>query len=144
MIKRAYTELFKLHGDKAWTLEQNKLITFFRQTDQSSGLVGTLQAKTFSALASYSGHGVEGTTPDQKPRTKTEGKTTAARRKAKPESRERHKPEAESLADKERTDDERRRDLALSVRIEINLPTAADQETYDRIFWSIKENLLNG
>jgi hypothetical protein len=30
------------------------------------------------------------------------------------------------------------------VRIEINLPADGDQETYDRIFKSIRENLLNG
>jgi hypothetical protein len=34
-------------------------------------------------------------------------------------------------------------DVGLTVRIEVNLPPAADQETYDRIFRSIRENLLN-
>jgi hypothetical protein len=33
--------------------------------------------------------------------------------------------------------------VALTVRIEINLPASGDQETYDRIFKSIRENLLN-
>ena len=34
--------------------------------------------------------------------------------------------------------------VALTVRIEINLPAAGDQDTYDRIFKSIRENLLRG
>jgi hypothetical protein len=38
----------------------------------------------------------------------------------------------------------RGREVGLTVRIEVNLPAAADQETYDRIFRSIRENLLNG
>jgi hypothetical protein len=34
--------------------------------------------------------------------------------------------------------------LGLTVRIEINLPAQGDQKTYDTIFKSIRENLLNG
>ena len=34
--------------------------------------------------------------------------------------------------------------VGLTVRIEINLPAGGDKETYDAIFQSIKENLLNG
>jgi hypothetical protein len=34
--------------------------------------------------------------------------------------------------------------VGLTVRIEINLPADGDQDTYDRIFKSIRENLLNG
>jgi hypothetical protein len=33
--------------------------------------------------------------------------------------------------------------MALTVRIEINLPAGGDQSTYDCIFKSIRENLLN-
>lgn len=33
--------------------------------------------------------------------------------------------------------------VGLTVRIEINLPADGDQETYDRIFRSIRENLIN-
>ena len=35
------------------------------------------------------------------------------------------------------------RDFGLSVRIEINLPANATKETYDNIFKSIKENLID-
>jgi len=40
-------------------------------------------------------------------------------------------------------DEKDQRDIALTVRIEVNLPTASDQKTYDMIFRSIRENLLN-
>jgi hypothetical protein len=33
--------------------------------------------------------------------------------------------------------------VGLTVRIEINLPAGGDKETYDTIFKSIRENLLN-
>jgi acetyl-CoA carboxylase alpha subunit len=56
IVKTAYSDLFNLHGDDAWALDDSKLITFFRQTDQSSQLVGSRQASTFKALASYAGH----------------------------------------------------------------------------------------
>ena len=42
------------------------------------------------------------------------------------------------------TPDSGNRNLGLTVRIEINLPATGDQETYDKIFKSIRENLLNG
>lgn len=34
--------------------------------------------------------------------------------------------------------------VGLTVRIEVNLPASGDQATYDRIFRSIRENLING
>ena len=40
-------------------------------------------------------------------------------------------------------EDKERRNFGLTVRIEINLPAAGDRETYDNIFRSIRENLLN-
>jgi hypothetical protein len=35
------------------------------------------------------------------------------------------------------------RDVGLTVRIEVNLPASGDQETYDRIFKSIRTNLID-
>jgi hypothetical protein len=40
MVKAAYSELFSLHGDKAWTLDQSALVTYFRQTGQTTAIVG--------------------------------------------------------------------------------------------------------
>jgi len=34
--------------------------------------------------------------------------------------------------------------FSMSVRIEISLPVTTDQAVYDKIFKSIKENLMNG
>ena len=39
--------------------------------------------------------------------------------------------------------DPNQKHITLTVRMEINLPSGADAETYDNIFKSIKENLLN-
>lgn len=36
-----------------------------------------------------------------------------------------------------------RKDMALTVRIEINLPANGSKETYDNIFKSIRANLIN-
>ena len=55
LIKVAYGDLFVLHGDDAWTLETNKLISFFRNTDQTSDVVGKRQASTFQTLAAQAG-----------------------------------------------------------------------------------------
>ena len=34
--------------------------------------------------------------------------------------------------------------LGMSIKIEVNLPSDASKETYDNIFKSIRENLING
>lgn len=139
VVKSAYGDLFKLHGDGAWTLDNAKLITYFRQTDQSSEVVGTRQAATFRALAAYAGQVV--------------APAAAPRVKGKPAQIEKRKPkttpkstEAASKVSLTRnqggglTD----RNIGLTMRIEINLPATGDQDTYDKIFKSIRENLLNG
>jgi uncharacterized protein DUF5343 len=134
MVKTAYGDLFGLHGDAAWELDTEGLITYFRNTDETSDLVGKRQAATFQALATFAGHG-DAPTParprlrEAKPKpamVKTE-KAAAFQVTAAPAIRTENRPN----------------DVALTVRIEVNLPPAADQETYDRIFRSIRENLLN-
>lgn len=146
IVKTAYSDLFSLHGDGAWSLDDSKLITFFRQTDQSSELVGSRQAGTFKALAAYAGHAdlaasqkVKTSKHDTKPsspkKTKSTYKGAAA---AVP-------PTVHINAGTNAgTPDTGNRNVGLTVRIEINLPATGDQETYDKIFKSIRENLLNG
>src|SRR3989338_113263 len=56
LVESAYAELFSLHGEKAWQLDTDKLITFFRQSDQTSAVIGGRQATTFIALATFAGH----------------------------------------------------------------------------------------
>jgi hypothetical protein len=135
LVKTAYAELFKLHLDEAWELSFDSLIAFFRTSDQTSDVVGRRQASTFQALASLAGHGEAPTAqkPSTKPKEtkKKEAATIAARPALKKES----KPPAGG--------DAVHRDVGLTVRIEVNLPASADQEIYDMIFRSIRENLLN-
>jgi len=146
IVKAAYADLFSLHGDGAWNLDDSKLITFFRQTDQSSQLVGSRQASAFKALATYAGH-ASSSTPVKTKTTKRDTKPSVPK---KPNSTT--KSAAVSIDQPLRTDtgtsggapDMGNRNLGLTVRIEINLPATGDQETYDKIFKSIRENLLNG
>lgn len=137
VIEKAYRELFSLHGKDTWTLPVEQLIPFFRQTDQSSALVGSRQASTFKALAAYAGHGEPQTVAANRP-----PKVAAKRAQRTPKKIE----EAKNAGVGEPPSNPRMRDerVGLTVRIEVNLPAAGDQETYDRIFRSIKENLING
>lgn len=137
MVKSAYVGLFNLHGDGAWELPMDDLIAFFRDSDQTSDAVGRKQASTFQALSSLAGHGevpvptkaVGGKRKEAKPKIAKAVKTVTA------------KPV--QLITPNGKPDGQVRDVGLTVRVEVNLPAAADQETYDRIFRSIRDNLLN-
>jgi len=135
MVQTAYTELFTLHGDAAWELQLDGLISFFRTSDQTSDLVGRRQASTFQGLASLAGHG-EVSAPQRSSVKPKEAKQKSTKLKA---------SDPVPTVDKEALfgGNDRQREVGLTVRIEVNLPVAADQETYDRIFRSIRENLLN-
>ena len=130
-----------MHGDNAWALDSASLITYFRQTDQSSELVGTGQANTFKALAAYAG--------------KAEAPAPSARAKTKPQlsnPKPKKKPSADPGGIGSRNsnvvlpivqENGHERNFGLTVRIEINLPASGDQDTYDKIFKSIRANLIN-
>lgn len=145
MVKSAYSDLFSLHGEGVWDLDQHKLITFFRQTDQSSALVGGRQAGTFRALGAYAGKVDASSASNQTARPAA--KSTTRKRNTKKEAtltgalgsggaavgaKLEHQPLAVGGT------------VGLTVRVEINLPATGDQGTYDKIFRSIRENLLNG
>ena len=139
IVKESYSDLFKLHGDAAWGLDPAQLITYFRQTDQSSELVGTRQASTFRTLAIYAGqsmapaqHGKPKASPNAKPKAKAPARQVASQSEG-----------SKRLLDSGQSGGGRERNVGLTVRIEINLPASGDQDTYDRIFKSIRENLLN-
>lgn len=142
IIKSAYADLFDHYGDGAWTLEHGKLITYFRQSDHSSELVGTRQANTFRAIRAYAGY-ADATSP---------AKAKPSKSPTSPKKTERAKPIEKSASIKEEspvhvnlpTSPESAKNLGLTVRVEINLPATGDQNTYDMIFRSIRENLLNG
>ena len=55
IVQAAYKSLFELHGADAWTASLDKLISFFRNSDHTSDIVGRRQATTFQTLATISG-----------------------------------------------------------------------------------------
>lgn len=137
-IHRAYKELFDLHGDESWSLPTDSLITFFRSSDQSTALVGKLQASTFQVLAAFAGHG-------ELPETRKRGhkSTPAQPQKAGKKTTKPAKGNPPATQLQESQLGRRPKDVGLTVRIEINLPADGDQDTYDRIFKSIRQYLLN-
>jgi uncharacterized protein DUF5343 len=136
VVKKAYSGLFDIYKDETWTQTEGKLISYFRQTDQSSEIVGGRQASTFKALASYSGR-----SGDVTPTPKSKGTAPKAVKTKIKQNVVASQPSSESKTLKIQTGDQR---VALTVRVEINLPAGGDKETYDRIFKSIRENLMNG
>jgi len=139
LVETAYSELFALHKDATLALDQNSLITFFRQADQASALVGKKQANTFKALAGLSGHGE---VPEPKQKKIIETKKSPQKKESQKIST--NKQTATKGAPDFHGETNNRNQFGLTVRIEINLPAEGDQATYDRIFKSIRENLLNG
>ncbi len=141
LVTTGYKELFALHGEKTWGLDSSQLITFFRQNDQSSAIVGKRQASTFLTLSGLSGrHEL----PELKGTTRTEVDKKPKKKQAKAVALEVIKAEEQSGPKAGDNGGPKVRDVGLTVRIEINLPAEGTQETYDRIFKSIRENLLNG
>lgn len=138
VVKNAYTDLFELHGENAWTLGTEILVTFFRSTDHTTDLVGKHQARTFQVLAGFAGHQ---NIPEPKAApSKGAGRTTKKKATSKSEVSP-LTPEVQAIKPLPTPSGA---DFGLTVRIEINLPADADQDNYDRIFKSIRENLLNG
>lgn len=135
LLKSAYKDLFEIRGDTTWTLDDNALISFFRGSDGTSDLVGRRQTLTFRVLASYAGHGDPGG---------TRGTSSSKGAVVKLKSNVGKQRITRIASESERGASKSGRDFGLTVRIEVNLPAAGDQERYDRIFRSIKENLLNG
>jgi Family of unknown function (DUF5343) len=142
LVKKAYADLFEIHAEGAWTLGNDDLITFFRESDKTSELIGRRQATTFRVLAALSGHGDAPVAKPAKskpangpPKKPQSGKTESSKVTQAPPAADPHTHSGGAASGKS---------LGLSVRIEINLPADGSKETYDNIFKSIKDNLLNG
>lgn len=133
IVQEAYRALFELHGEEAWKLDTNALISFFRTADGSTALVGKLQANTFQRLSAISGYGAI-----PAPKATPIKSAVAARPKGEPVSKNQATRGNRQLVTTPRSEK-----VGLTVRIEINLPADGSQETYDRIFKSIRANLLN-
>lgn len=136
LVKSAYDELFDLHGEDAWKLDRDALISFFRGADETSATTGGRQALTFQTLAALAGHRegtvtTRGSPGPRQPRVakpKTAKKGDAAK----------HAPPSLELPQAGYG-----QNFGLTVRVEINLPANASASTYDNIFKSIRKNLLN-
>lgn len=139
VVKSAYSDLFELRGDDAWSMNKDQLIGYFRNADKTSDIIGGRQAGVFIALRELAGHQTEAST-SSKPKGTNTGKAKTPPKKVKP---------AEQKVSDEMTQDaltpptkQPKGDMALTVRIEINLPAEGTQETYDAIFKSIRANLF--
>jgi len=137
MIQAGYEELFELYGDSAWALSRDDLIHFFRSADESSEIVGKRQASTFEVLAEKAGMregGTSGTLGDNNSKSKSTRKVAA----------EKTSPPKRTVSKPANTGGGRPKDMGLTVRVEVNLPAEGDQATYDRIFKSIRQHLIDG
>ncbi len=116
LVIEAYQDLFDLHGANAWDLSTDVLITFFRTSDETTELVGKLQAQTFKLLSAHAGHGE---VPMSKP---TNAKTSPS-----PANKQSKKSKNINVAEfgvSALTTDSAKapKNFGLTVRIEINLP----------------------
>ncbi len=136
LVKIAYSDLFELHGDSAWTLSKDRLIGFFRQSDETSATIGSRQASTFQVFAAMSGYGALPSARAGIAMPKPRAKPDSNKNKASASNAGGGKSKQRAMVDNG--------DFSLTVRVEINLPSDGSKETYDSIFKSIKENLLNG
>lgn len=137
LVKEAYSGLFELHGEGSWQLSSDDLITFFRNSDQTSATIGQRQANTFRILAGLAGYG---DIPEAKPK---KGAKPAVKSFSKPKV----KVAIPTKVDPKNSEEIKFKEggqFGLTVRVEINLPGDGTKETYDNIFKSIKENLLGG
>ncbi len=143
LVRAAYADLFEVRGDDAWTLNQAGLVSYFRSADKTSDIIGGRQAGVFRVFATLAGHGDQAAGP-------TKSVKLAA---AKPKAARAGSSSTKKLTLAPKTNDPtvsvdakvtpKGRDMALTVRIEVNLPAGASRQNYDDIFQSMKENLLN-
>jgi len=135
LVEAAYKGLFNLHDEDAWKQEKKTLISFFRQEDKSSELIGSRQAETFIRLAGISGKrelvaSTRSANATRQPRVKMQSQEAADTKSA---------PTSVTLPSNSTKEDA----LALSVKIEVNLPPTSDQAVYDAIFKSIRKQLID-
>lgn len=137
LVREAYEELFELNGEDAWSMDRGGLTQFFRQSDHSSEVVGTRQAGTFAALAVLSGR------VEQSAQREATVRKTRAKKPKPPKTPTAEQQQAGGADGGSKQGDDREK-IGLTVRIEVNLPADGDQQTYDRIFRSIRKNLIDG
>lgn len=130
LVEKGYNPLFDHHGERTWKLDRGQIVTFFRQSDGSSDLVGGRQALTFESLARICKR-----REDEAPRQRPTSRKTAPKKSDSRKPLVHATPEGHNISKRETN-------VGLTVRIEINLPAQGDKETYDAIFRSIRENFI--
>ena len=138
LVRASYNDLFEIRGEDAWTLSKADLTAYFRTTDKTSEIIGSRQAGLFQTFARLAGHEVAASSTvgiqPSKPKPKASPKAAKGPQPGKVEPQK-----FEDVA----TGKASRRDMAMTVRIEINLPANRSKETYDNIFKSIRANLID-
>lgn len=142
IVKSAYSDLFDLRGDDAWTTDKDQLIGYFRSADKTSDIIGGRQAGVFMALRELAGHQAEGSALGSQKMTGTAKTKTSTKPIKKAKAVEQKKPKDATQDLETPPSKPLKGDMALTVRIEINLPAEGTQATYDAIFKSIKANLF--
>jgi hypothetical protein len=147
-LRSAYSQMFDEMGDSALSAERGDLTHWFRAADKTSDLVGQRQATTFQTLAALAGHGELPSTRGRATK-KTVAATGGTDTKAKVNTRAVPKKDEDrplsggSAGGSRKGDASTGQDVALTVRIEVNLPAGGDDDTYDAIFASIKKHLMS-
>lgn len=138
LVKKAYSDLFEIRGEDMWTMTKSELTGYFRTTDKTSEVIGGRQAGVFHVFRSLAGHEIV----EDKAAPKSPPKARNSRAKASYPQVKVKSAAADDANDKTGLgSSEGRKDIALTVRIEINLPSNGSKETYDNIFKSIRANL---
>ena len=123
LVESAYSEIFELHGSQAWTLSKPELITFFRNTDQTSDAIGGRQASVFQVLSNKAGKLDDDAAPKNAAVASKTGNPKSSP-VTKPKAATKSKETGNAPAKPEHVQNSN--DFGLSVRVEINLPSDAD------------------
>lgn len=145
IVHQAYGELFNLRGEDAWELDKPSLSTFFRQSDGTSAVVGDRQVNTFVALAEFSGKRSPSAAKSNISANDSNRRKSPAKNASKPKKvADAHLTSSskKEVPHVERGHVDFSRDIGISVKIEVILPSDASAETYESIFRSIRKNLI--
>ena len=135
IIKEAYSDIFDTHGDKAWSLSDDEKIGYFRAADATSKDTARRQARVFTILGEYCG----AINPRTDAVAKQPIKPSVGKDVSTISNRKKNKKDNSKAGGHGSTSD-----VSLTVRLEVNLPSNADKDTYDNIFKSLKEHIING
>lgn len=120
------------------TLTKGELTSYFRRADKTSDVIGGRQAGVFQVFRSLAGH--------EQPNRDLTGKAPpkVKQSRAKSAGQTKAKPSTETPDTKIETPIKGgRKDISLTVRIEVNLPANGSKEIYDNIFKSIRANFID-